>query len=36
MTGADSFRVVCFRSVAGYVFGLLEAAAAPGGEVGFH
>ncbi|WP_372572395.1 sarcosine oxidase subunit gamma [Ruegeria jejuensis] len=29
-----SFRVVCFRSVAGYVFNLLKVAAQPGSEVG--
>lgn len=34
MTGPDSFRVVCFRSVAAYVFGLLQASAQPGSEVG--
>ncbi|MDR9394564.1 sarcosine oxidase subunit gamma [Roseovarius sp. SYSU LYC5161] len=34
MTGAESLRVVCFRSVAQYAFDLLRDAAAPGGEVG--
>ena len=31
----ETIRVVCFRSVAHYVFGLLADAAEPGGEVGF-
>ena len=35
MTGAGTIRVVCFRSVAEYVFGLLKDAAEPGGEVGY-
>ena len=30
-----SFELVCFRSVAAYVFGLLENAAKPGSEVGY-
>lgn len=34
MTGPESFRIVCFRSVATYVFGLLSAAAAEGSGVG--
>lgn len=34
MDEAGVFSLVCFRSVAGYVMGLLTAAAAPGGEVG--
>ncbi len=34
MEGPDTFRVVCFRSVAQYVFDLLSGAAAEGGEVG--
>lgn len=34
MSGEDSLDVVCFRSVAQYVFDLLATAAAPGGEVG--
>jgi len=34
MVDGATIRIVCFRSVAGYVFGLLEDAAAPGGEVG--
>lgn len=32
-TDADSFDLVCFRSVAGYAFALLCTAAAPGSEV---
>ncbi|MEQ8876991.1 MAG: sarcosine oxidase subunit gamma family protein [Phycisphaerales bacterium] len=35
MTDATTIRVVCFRSVAEYVYGLLCDAAEPGGEVGF-
>ena len=35
MTDAETVRIICFRSVAGYVFDLLSDAAAPGGEVGF-
>lgn len=35
MTDATTIRVVCFRSVAEYVYGLLCDAAQPGGEVGF-
>ncbi|MEL7280306.1 MAG: sarcosine oxidase subunit gamma family protein [Pseudomonadota bacterium] len=35
MTDAGTFRIICFRSVAEYVFGLLKDAAEPGGEVGF-
>lgn len=35
MTGEDAFEVVCFRSVARYVFDLLKTSARPGGEVGF-
>lgn len=34
MVGDDAFELVCFRSVAQYVFDLLKAAAEPGGEVG--
>ena len=34
MSGPDRFTLVCFRSVARYVFDLLAQAAAPGGEVG--
>lgn len=34
MPDAQSFEVIAFRSVADYVFGLLSAAAKPGGEVG--
>ena len=33
--GDDSFRVICFRSVADYVFGALKAAAAKGSEVAY-
>ncbi|UWR06086.1 sarcosine oxidase subunit gamma [Ruegeria sp. B32] len=36
MDDAESFRVVCFRSVADYVFKLLKVAAQPGSEVGFY
>mgnify|MGYP001800134512 CR=1 FL=1 len=35
MTDAQTVRIICFRSVADYVFGLLKDAAEPGGEVGF-
>ncbi|WP_412550291.1 sarcosine oxidase subunit gamma [Shimia sp. MIT910701] len=31
-----SFEVICFRSVAQYVFDVLKVSAQPGGEVGFH
>jgi sarcosine oxidase subunit gamma len=31
-----SARIICFRSVAQYVFDLLAMAAKPGGEVGYH
>jgi len=34
MPEEDVFRVVCFRSVAQYVFDLLSIAAQPGSEVG--
>lgn len=34
MQDDDSFRVVCFRSVADYAFGVLKAAALPGSAVG--
>lgn len=34
MSGEEEFTLIAFRSVAGYVMGLLSAAAAPGGEVG--
>lgn len=34
MSGADEFTLVSFRSVADYVFGLLQMSATPGGEVG--
>lgn len=33
-SAADEFSLVSFRSVAGYVFALLQASATPGGEVG--
>lgn len=36
MDDADSFRIVCFRSVAQYVFDLLKAAAHPAAAVGYH
>ncbi len=36
MDDADSFRVVCFRSAADYVFKLLKIAAQPGSEVGVY
>lgn len=36
MDDAESFRVVCFRSVADYVFKLLKVAAQPGSEVGYY
>ncbi len=35
MVDAETVRIICFRSVAEYVFGLLKDAAEPGGEVGF-
>ncbi|MEQ8294354.1 MAG: sarcosine oxidase subunit gamma family protein [Roseovarius sp.] len=35
MTDAGTIRIVCFRSVAEYVYGLLCDAAEPGGEVGY-
>jgi sarcosine oxidase subunit gamma len=35
MLEEGSARVVCFRSVAGYIFGLLEHAARSGSEVGY-
>ncbi|MBE1293441.1 MAG: sarcosine oxidase subunit gamma [Rhodobacteraceae bacterium] len=31
-----SFEVICFRSVAQYVFDVLKVSAQPGGDVGFH
>lgn len=34
MVDEETLRMVCFRSVAGHVFGLLKDAALPGGEVG--
>lgn len=36
MTAPDAFELVCFRSVARYVFDALCAAAAEGGEVGLY
>ncbi len=36
MDDAETFRVVCFRSVAVYVFNLLKGAAQPGSEVGVY
>lgn len=35
MIDEETVRIICFRSVAEYVFGLLKDAAEPGGEVGF-
>ncbi|WP_390913906.1 sarcosine oxidase subunit gamma family protein [Pseudosulfitobacter sp. SM2401] len=35
MTDAETFQIVCFRSVADYVFEVLKIAAQPGSEVGF-
>ncbi|MFD3191809.1 sarcosine oxidase subunit gamma [Sedimentitalea sp. HM32M-2] len=35
MMDEQSFQIVCFRSVADYVFSLLKAAAQPGSEVGY-
>ena len=35
MVDDETIEIVCFRSVAGYVFGLLENAARPGAEVGY-
>lgn len=35
MRDAETFEVICFRSVADYVFGLLKNAANPGSEVGY-
>ncbi len=35
MPDDDSFEIVCFRSVATYVFGLLSLSAKPGSEVGY-
>ncbi|MCB1409331.1 MAG: sarcosine oxidase subunit gamma [Rhodobacter sp.] len=34
--GEDDWRLVCFRSVAGYVWGALATVAQPGGEVGLY
>jgi sarcosine oxidase subunit gamma len=36
MDDDESFRIVCFRSVAQYAFDVLKVAAQPGSEVGFH
>jgi len=35
MRDAQTFEVICFRSVAGYAFDILSLAAAEGGEVGY-
>jgi sarcosine oxidase subunit gamma len=35
MVDAETFEIVCFRSVAQYVFDLLRTAAQPGSEVGY-
>ncbi|MFC3616714.1 sarcosine oxidase subunit gamma [Lutimaribacter marinistellae] len=35
MDDAETFRVICFRSVADYVFKLLKTAAVPGSSVGY-
>ena len=35
MTDPRTVRIVCFRSVAAYVFDLLKGAASPGSEVGY-
>lgn len=35
MNADESFELVCFRSVAQYVFDVLKVSAQPGGEVGF-
>ena len=34
--GEDRWTLVCFRSVAGYVWGVLETVSKPGGEVGLY
>lgn len=34
MREAETFQIICFRSVADYVFGILKMAAQPGSEVG--
>ncbi|UWR01580.1 sarcosine oxidase subunit gamma [Ruegeria conchae] len=36
MDDAETFRIVCFRSAADYVFKLFKIAAQPGSEVGFY
>ncbi|MFY0691119.1 MAG: sarcosine oxidase subunit gamma [Paracoccaceae bacterium] len=36
MRAPDRFELICFRSVAQYVFDLLKTASSPGSEVGFH
>ncbi|AHM05157.1 Sarcosine oxidase gamma subunit [Roseibacterium elongatum DSM 19469] len=36
MTGDDTVRVICFRSVARYMFDLLALSAQEGGAVGYH
>lgn len=35
MVDDETFEVICFRSVAQYVFDLLKVAGQPGSEVGF-
>ncbi|MFT7594621.1 MAG: sarcosine oxidase subunit gamma [Paracoccaceae bacterium] len=35
MDDDQTFRIICFRSVATYMFGLLKTAAMPGAEVGY-
>ena len=35
MSGEDVIEIICFRSVAQYVFDILKSAALPGSEVGF-
>ncbi|MBT8409121.1 MAG: sarcosine oxidase subunit gamma [Alphaproteobacteria bacterium] len=35
MRDTETFEVICFRSVADYVFGLLKNAAQPGSEIGY-
>lgn len=36
ISGPDEFTLVCFRSVADYMFGLLQVSVATGGEVGLY
>ena len=35
MDDDETFRIICFRSVAGYMFNLLKTAAMPGSQVGY-